>query len=215
MAEKIDYVPNEYPGSKLDRVTRAMVSKTPELNKALVAARKAIKMPAMDSQNPHFGNKFASLKAIIDATVQEAAEHGIFVTQELVTIDYGVACYTHLLHESGEEKTFGPLIMRPTKNDPQGEASASTYARRYALQSVFTIVGDPDDDGNAASESAFGSKQAKGRARNELRKAALDNESDKARKLWNDLDNDQRAELWDSYSKDDRKIIEECLEVTR
>ncbi len=193
----------------------ALYSLTPKLNAALVKARKDIDMPAMDSTNPHFSSKFASLKAIIDATVKVAAKHGIFVTQELRTIDYGIACYTHLLHESGEEKTYGPLIMRPTKNDPQGEASASTYARRYSLQSVFTIVGDPDDDGNAASESAFGSKQAKGKARNALRKAAVDADNGKTREIWDNLDNDQRAELWDTYSKDDRKLIEESLERSR
>lgn len=124
---------------------------TPELNKAWVAMQADMSNPAFDSENPHFRNKFASLKAIIRATVPVAAKHGIAVFTELVTLDGGIGAYVHLCHESGEEKRFGPYLNRPTKMDPQGEASASTYVRRYALQSVFNVVGDNDDDGNAAS----------------------------------------------------------------
>jgi hypothetical protein len=169
----------------------------------------------MDSSNPHFGNKFASLKAIIAATVPVAAEHGIAVVQELTTIEHGIACYTRLLHESGEEKVFGPLVIRPVKMDPQGEASASTYARRYALQSVFTIVGDPDDDGNAASESAFSNAAAKTKKRKSLLGAAKNANHDSTRGLWDELDNDQRAEIWETLNKDDQRLVTESLAVTK
>ena len=37
-----------------------------------------------------------------------------------------------------------------TKDDLQGYASASTYARRYHLMAVFSVTGSEDDDGNAA-----------------------------------------------------------------
>lgn len=124
---------------------------TPELNKALVAARKKISNPKFDSVNPHFKSKFASLKAIIDAVYPAMLENGITVSQELITVDGGVGCVTHLMHENGEERKFGPFVVMPTKSDPQGYASASTYARRYCLQSVAGVVGDADDDGNAAS----------------------------------------------------------------
>jgi hypothetical protein len=42
-----------------------------------------------------------------------------------------------------------PLLL--TKEDPQGQGSAITYARRYALCAVLNLVGDDDDDGNGAS----------------------------------------------------------------
>jgi hypothetical protein len=134
---------------------------TPELNKALVAARKEIKNPKFDSLNPHFKSKFASLKSVIEATVDVAAKHGIAVHQDLQEAEGGMRCYTHLCHESGEEKTFGPLYFPCTKQDAQGYASASTYARRYHLMGVFAVVGDVDDDGNAASqENKMPKKQA-------------------------------------------------------
>jgi hypothetical protein len=37
------------------------------------------------------------------------------------------------------------------KDDPQGQGSAVTYARRYSYMSVLGLVADVDDDGNAAS----------------------------------------------------------------
>ena len=39
------------------------------LNKALVDARREIKNPKLDSENPFFNSKFASLKSVIAATV--------------------------------------------------------------------------------------------------------------------------------------------------
>lgn len=136
---------------------------TPKLNKAWAEVMQEIENPSFDSKNPHFGNEFASLKSVIKATVPVAAKHGIAVFTELVTTDHGIGAYVHLCHESGEEKRFGPYSNRPTKNDPQGEASASTYARRYALQSLFNVVGEKDDDGNAASvkQKKMPEKQAK------------------------------------------------------
>jgi hypothetical protein len=34
-----------------------------------------------------------------------------------------------------------------SKNDAQGQGSAITYARRYALCAVLNLVADDDDDG--------------------------------------------------------------------
>jgi hypothetical protein len=128
------------------------MDKTPKLNKALCDAQLAMENPKFDSQNPHFRSKFASLRSVREAVLPVLAGHGIAVVQELVTDNGGIGCITHLLHDSGEEKSFGPYVVHPTKMDPQAQSSASTYARRYQLQSVACVVGEQDDDGNAASE---------------------------------------------------------------
>lgn len=133
-----------------------------ELTKAFIEARKEITNPHFDQVNPHFKSKFASLKSVINATIPIAAKHGISVWQDLQEAEGGIHCWTILSHASGEEKTFGPLFIPCTRNDAQGYASASTYARRYHLQGVFGVVGDADDDGNAASEKReMPEKQAK------------------------------------------------------
>jgi len=190
-----------------------------ELTKGFLRARKAIENPVLDSVNPHFNSKFASLKAVIDSVIVAAAEEGIAVMQDLQEAEGGVRCVTHLCHESGEEKTFGPLFFPSTKSNAQGYASASTYARRYHLQSIFCVVGEEDDDGNAASEGAFTSKAAFTKARNAQLKAAKDSDFDALAKISADLNNDQKAELWHSYThpeqtllKDVRKQQKEFLE---
>jgi hypothetical protein len=42
--------------------------------------------------------------------------------------------------------------VQPVKADPQGEGSALTYARRYALMAIAGIAPE-DDDGNAAAKA--------------------------------------------------------------
>lgn len=126
---------------------------------ALAKANAEIHNPSFDKENPHFRSKFASLAAVRNALVPIYAKHGLSIIQDLqTTTDGAVACYTSILHASGEEKTFGPLIIKPTKPDAQGIGAAGTYAKRIALQGVACVVGDDDDDGEAAVGRDTGSK---------------------------------------------------------
>ena len=181
-----------------------------EINKALIAARADIHNPVFDSENKHFKNRFASLKAVIAAVIPPLAEHGIAVVQDLQTVDGGLACYTHLYHESGEEKTFGPLIMQPTKAGPQEMASLSTYARRYHLMAVGVVFGDEDDDGNAASESAFSSVAKRSTLRNKLLKAIDDGDDQAVVELSGEMDNDQKAEMAGLFNTPQKKQLKEA-----
>ncbi len=121
-----------------------------EIAKALAAAQLEMSNPRFDSQNPHFRNKFASLASVRNAVVPVLARHGIAMTQNLETTERGIGCTTTLWHESGS-LVFGPLVMPATKPDAQGYGSAATYARRYSLMAVCGVVGDDDDDANAAT----------------------------------------------------------------
>jgi ERF superfamily len=121
-----------------------------ELAASLAKAQTEMSNPAFDSSNPHFRSKFASLAAVRNAVVPALAKHGVFVTQELTRTDKGVACAVILMHSSGSFR-YAPFEMPITKDDAQGVASASTYARRYTLQAIACVVGDHDDDGNAAA----------------------------------------------------------------
>jgi hypothetical protein len=125
-----------------------------ELNaiaKALASAQAEMQNPKFDSQNPHFRNSFASLASVRNAVVPVLAKHGICMTQNLETVEKGIACTTILTHESGQQMAFGPLVMPASKPDSQGLGSAATYARRYALMAVCGVVGDEDDDANSAT----------------------------------------------------------------
>ncbi len=120
-----------------------------EIAGAIAKAQAKMKNPKLDCTNPFYKSKYASLAAIRDEAVPAFAAEGIAVIQTLGTYDSVVNCTTSLLHSSGEwiQGTFGVPV---TKEDAQGYGAASTYARRYLLQAMSGIVGDEDDDANAA-----------------------------------------------------------------
>lgn len=125
--------------------------KVDQIAAALVKAQLEIQNPPLDTVNPFFESRFASLPGVRNAIVPIMAKHGIAVVQDLQTNDKGVVCTTILLHTSGQRMSFGPLYMPSTKADAQGFGSAATYARRYALLALACVAGEEDDDGNTAS----------------------------------------------------------------
>lgn len=131
---------------------------TPSLNAALAKANAVINNPGYDKENPHFRSRFASLAAVRNAVIPPYAAVGLSVLQDLQSNDIGVACFTTLLHSSGEERTLGPFTVPVAKKDAQGYAAAATYAKRVHLQAVACVVGDDDDDGEAAVGRDTGSK---------------------------------------------------------
>lgn len=119
------------------------------LAKAFVAAQKASEAVKKASTNPAFKSKYADLAAVVEAVVPALNAVGVGVLQ-FPTFDGDMAgVTTTLLHESGSSVT-STLLLRPSKSDPQGVGSATTYARRYSLLAI-TGAAPEDDDGNAAS----------------------------------------------------------------
>lgn len=127
-----------------------MKNKHTNLATALVAAQEAMENPKYDAVNPHFKNRYASLKAVRAAVIPPLNMAGITVIQSIIPIAGGVACETYLIHESGEQMKFGPLPVPSTKQDAQGYGSAITYACRYALCAICGVTGEDDDDAEKA-----------------------------------------------------------------
>jgi ERF superfamily len=102
-----------------------------------------------DSNNPFFRSKYADLPSIWDAIRKPLTDNGLCILQEPSTNGIKLVMTTTLIHVSGEY--FRSSMEYPVdKQTAQGYGSATTYARRYGLQSV-TGVAPEDDDGNAAS----------------------------------------------------------------
>ena len=120
-----------------------------ELAAALAKAQGEMHNPSFDTQNPFFKSRYASLANVRNTVIPVLSKHGLSVAQFLCGEETRVACETMLLHASGEwmSQTFSVPVG---KHDAQGYGSAATYARRYALMALVGVVGDEDDDGNAA-----------------------------------------------------------------
>ena len=101
-----------------------------------------------DSVNPAFKSKYADLSSVISAIKPALIENDLFFVQVTRPNADGVEIETLLGHASGEQMTLGTIFVPASKKDAQGFGSATTYARRYGLQTAFGVPSE-DDDGNA------------------------------------------------------------------
>jgi len=122
-----------------------------EIAPALVKAQAKIKAAIKDSQNPFFKNKYADLASVIEAVRIPLTDAGICFLQPASSVENGVAIETILLHSSGEWISE-TLMMPVNKQDAQAVGSATTYGRRYGLQSLCGVPSE-DDDGEAATRT--------------------------------------------------------------
>lgn len=122
-----------------------------ELLKGLAKFRTQIKQPTLDASNPFFKSSYLTLTGLITAIDKGIEGTGLSYNQIIADNGPAAAVQTIITHEGGGILITKPFTLRPTKADPQGIGSATTYARRYQLQALFGIAGEKDDDGNAAS----------------------------------------------------------------
>jgi len=117
------------------------------LNKAQAVMAGAKKSAA----NPFFKSKYANLEEVIACIKEPFESNGLSFMQFPITEEDRAGVETIVMHESGEWIS-GSFMLKCSKLDPQGMASAITYARRYGIQSIAGIPSE-DDDGNAASQA--------------------------------------------------------------
>jgi hypothetical protein len=121
--------------------------KITNLTKALFEFQGKVTSVKKNAKNDHFKNKYADLTSIIETINPILQDCGILVTQHpnedvLVTTVYHA--------ESGEFMQSEQVLRMKDLNNPQQQGSAITYARRYALASIFNL-NQEDDDANTAT----------------------------------------------------------------
>ena len=121
---------------------------TTKLHAAMAKVQADIKNPGLDSINPHYKSKYASLASILDAIRSACAPHGVSFSQHPCSTDgrYGVQS---IIRFQGEWER-SELLIKPERDNAHGIGSATTYARKYSAAAIFAIAGEEDDDGNAA-----------------------------------------------------------------
>lgn len=126
---------------------------TKTIHEAFFAAYTAITDPVKNATNPHFKNAYANLDTLLDNIKPVLTANGLMLIQENVSDENGVGVRTFVTNAAGEVIDFGAYTLPLAKRDPQGGGSCITYARRYALKSIFGLS-ERDDDGEGASEHA-------------------------------------------------------------
>lgn len=120
--------------------------------KALLAAQKDMPDLQKNAINPHFKSSYISLDSLMAQVLPVLHKHGFVLLQSPVALpDNEPGLMTTLLHAETGEGFGGTMPLVVDKQNPQGQGSAITYARRYALMSILGLVADVDDDANAAS----------------------------------------------------------------
>jgi hypothetical protein len=124
-----------------------------EIAKALAKFNEEVKAVSKDANNPFFKNQYATLDNILDAIRPILAKNGLstmFLPSSYEDGHFGIKVL--LLHSTGEFIEGDEVRMKPVKPDPQMLGSLWTYLKRYSISAVLGLsVGDPDDDGNAAT----------------------------------------------------------------
>lgn len=127
--------------------------KTNELFAALAKAQAVMKPAEKDKANPFFKSRYADLASVWNVCRKPLTENGLCIAQPVsITPEGNVAVETVLAHIS-DQWISSSVVMKPTKNDPQGVGSAITYGKRYGLSALVGVVTDDeeDDDGDKAS----------------------------------------------------------------
>lgn len=108
--------------------------------------------PLKTAANYNKGN-YAPLDQVLNEIRPKLAEHGFGLMQSPVVNGNKVTITTVLTFQNGACMVFPQLSMNAAKDDPQTLIATVTYARRAALNAIFALYGENDDDGNAASGS--------------------------------------------------------------
>jgi hypothetical protein len=117
------------------------------LTKALFEFQGKVTSVKKSVKNDFFKNNYADLSAILETINPILQECGLLITQHphedvLITTVYHA--------ESGEFMQSEQILRVKDASNAQHQGSAITYARRYALASIFCL-NQSDDDGNLAS----------------------------------------------------------------
>jgi len=120
-----------------------------ELAIALNLAQAQMGAAKKNAANPFFKSNYSNLEEVIACVKQPFAENGLSFVQLPISSEERAGVETIILHKSGQWLS-GSFMLKCSKLDPQGMASAISYARRYGLQSAVGLPSS-DDDGNAAS----------------------------------------------------------------
>jgi ERF superfamily len=115
---------------------------------AFVAMQAEMRSPPFDRTNPAFKSGYASLASVMETVRPILHRHGFAVLQEVGERQGRLTVTTTLLHTSGE--SVAHRCAHKSSDNIQQVGSAISYLRRYAIMAMLGVVGEVDDDGEAA-----------------------------------------------------------------
>ena len=164
---------------------------------ALALAQSQMKTPHKDAVNPHYGNRYASLKSCINAIKPALNKNGFALIQSAGRDDLGDFIETTFEHTSGG-LFKSKFYLSPDKKGMQGMGSAATYAKRYGLLGLAGVEPDEETDDDATAAKLDEEKAHDDAVRAE-RDEIPDRPSDRDLRIWGDRikeDIEKAIETW-------------------
>lgn len=130
---------------------------------SMFAVQRDLELPKTNASGQARGAKdyrYLDLPGMIDHLKPLLSKYQLFVTQEDLEAEGGVAVRTTVWHFSGQYLEFGPAFVAVV-GDEQKQGAAKTYCRRYALAAAFNLAADKDTD--AAQRGSWGQEAAPSR----------------------------------------------------
>jgi len=125
----------------------------PELFKAMLAFQATNPSVAKGGYNPHFKSHYITLEDLT-AVARGCNAHGLVFYQYLDGgADGSDFCVTTVAHAESGQYVEARVRLLYGKVNPQGQGSATTFARRYGLGTLFALCETEDDDAIKAMES--------------------------------------------------------------
>lgn len=128
--------------------------------------------PKLNKSNSHFGNRYADLEEVVKTVRPFLEATGLGVVQTVQYVDSAAVFVSQLVDTEGNVKRQVAFPFDPGKAGPQAIGSALTYARRYGYLLLFDLVGEEDDDGEAAEGRANTKAKAKRASKPAAKKSA-------------------------------------------
>jgi hypothetical protein len=123
------------------------------LKQAIFKIQGTVSKVHKDGENPYHNSSYPTLESVLDALNKAIHENGIVLTQFTEHKEYGWVLVTKISHSSDLSESSSsetPLFgIEESTNKMQALGSSITYARRYALMSLFKLA-PTDDDAESA-----------------------------------------------------------------
>ena len=117
----------------------------------LLAVQREVPALQKTAINPHFRNRYVPLEELLQTVVPILNKHNFVLLQFPDIDDGGRPCLSYELRHASGEKVGSTMPLLCAKDDPQGQGSAITYARRYSLMALLGLTADVDDDAETAT----------------------------------------------------------------
>ena len=125
----------------------------PERFKAMLAFQSTNPRVAKSGDNPQFRSKYITLEDLT-SVARECNKHGLVIYHYMDGSEDGSDyCVTAVAHAESGQYVEARVRLLYGKQNPQGQGSACTYARRYGLGALLALCETEDDDANQAMES--------------------------------------------------------------